>query len=706
MSDLVVNENLAKDKKLDEMPFFNTLADEEKEDFKKKYKAYANQDNYTKEEFEEHYSGFDTEYDTITSQMSLSQAYDEKYTSSITTKELKKGIVSEYSERYKGQKSLWFNEKYKRAKSAKKKISVQETLRKQKHLYLASLESEYRFNIEKSSKTSNRLLKNNADIGNIQDEAERVRVREENNKNREILLNWQYTQAQIGSVKSIYSLNSLDGNSSSAILQYQGLLEFVQDVDISKYSYDSDKDFVTNFAEKYKEIKKYSTMDDLYGIYFKLCEGKVRRVSETKIKAKAEFFKQLKEDYELRMRVISSKYYTLLSKDDVVSADPENLNDNPEFKQFVIDYKKLSKTEVGKGKDITSVYNKILEKYENEICEKNVQKVRGFMTDSQFDHEDDEAINIFLSAKEKGYFNELPQDNISIIKDYKASCEGNAENDGADQKCLKFMDDIFNKILSEGTIGGQQIPVEHKQKIEEFVNDYCKVKKQNIVYQRFIKDIEMLDNEFYIDTENKSFKTTPEYNIIKKFQNENAKLAGYNKAFQDNKTHISQILYNFTTYLVINDLFGDIGKKYEKEILDEYDKQTEIGRQHEKAISEGKNIDPNELTAIEKRRRDYGNRKFIVNGKEFETDGYIEVSRNILNENKEFTVPKDQEQELFECLNRVLEKEKKFNDMSAAVSYYSGFRIIFKRVYFDTKLTDENFLADQKRINEILKIKK
>lgn len=155
----------------------------------------------------------------------------------------------------------------------------------------------------------------------------------------------------------------------------------ITSVNLKKFEFDDDKEFLANFAGMYPQLCALSSADKLLDV---LDEGIVSK-EMAELKVMIETFKDIREAYENRMQILQSPYYALLLESDLKEGDKNyealksKMQSNPGAKAYFEAVEKRGKLKFGKEVKTAELYKKNLSESEEY---KQMREHGGLMGDS------------------------------------------------------------------------------------------------------------------------------------------------------------------------------------------------------------------------------------------------------------------------------------------------------------------------------------
>ncbi|MCR5053437.1 MAG: hypothetical protein K6A69_01170 [Lachnospiraceae bacterium] len=436
------------------------------------------------------------------------EIFSERFDDVVIPKEtLKEKIDEQYSQQISHGKKLSGMSKSKRAKSAEKKLELQRHLRDENKLFAEKRESDTEF-MEKYTS---------------QDYIEGM-SRNYSPQERVVLREWaiQETKTNRGEISSMREVFSWDDYRQME--GYQGILKEVDSVPIETFSYSSDEEFVSGFAEKYDLICKQEAAQLVFQKFLERSDDEACGLPIARLKARMEIIGEIKKDYEDRMEMISSPYYTLLSAKDMAQySDPDNLpaDMEPQLAEYIRLYHKLENSTVGKGR-MMDKYKSVLGEKERERKDMDVARVDSILGDiavnTEFSGRTEDEVRRQKVDQVRGICREIgqkavssyPIDNVEFIQNVEGQL-GRTPMSGISSAEMDAMEKKLAKIYTEEKVGDTPLTGETLTRFKAAFNRFCEARRifqADTVVEDFLYS---LQNEFFTDTENAEFKKTEQY---------------------------------------------------------------------------------------------------------------------------------------------------------------------------------------------------
>ena len=446
-------------------------------------------------------------------------------------------LAKEYKSAYNGTESITL--KSKRAKSAKKKIRAQRHLQKE----LNVLGEQQRIN-EKwfQSKLISKW-------------AERMNDRFQTPEEKEAMRDWLVSLKASPLSGDNRLEDSPNYDLGSDEINYGAFMEHrvsvvMDKVDLLDYVYRTDDEFANYYAIKYRYICKVASAEVLLNKY--LQNRNVSKVNLSLWRAKIEFAKQLKEDYDARMEMMNSPYYAIVAKKDIekyLGADGEaRLNSDRKNKKlsdglynYVCLFRKAEDLRVFK-KDVNpkDMFEKIKEQcYEesyqsslegahfvlSQVEDVDLDEIKNLYEKAENPEDDTIGVRYLLDKKTDEIRDGFPEDDADFMRTVLVNSEdkeyfgANTINGIVADEVAKFDEEIL-AILEGGTVfRKQQIRPEHLPELRNLIREYVSCRREQFARSEAYFETSMIvcHRDYTIDMSNPKFKQTEEYQKAKLF---------------------------------------------------------------------------------------------------------------------------------------------------------------------------------------------
>ncbi len=490
--------------------------------------------------------------------------------------------------------------------------------------------------------------------------------------------------------------NSLFASPANAVNRYMYHLNQMNQMDLGQFSYQSDAEFVSQFAEKYDKLCKAAACEVLLRKYLELNVTDINRLPLSEIRAKIAVFRELKEDYEDRMRLLSSPYYVLLSRGDLSGLKAETGNAKlDEFKALV---EKLSKSRTGKNANLEKLYAKMLEQSRTEQAEHDKTAVKELMGEIRIAEKrttNDAAIAFYEEKKQKeqaGY----PEEDGDFLRNCQTDFRGTLIY-GMSREDLIMADEMVAMVLTENKLGKQQIRPEDRETVHKVITEYTKIRRKYMAACVAGRAVTGVVLGCGLDMKNPAFVKSPEYQqIMAVYGGEMGFYACQEDADRLKADYFRTLIDVFKTLSVLN---YTLSEKYEPRI------QTQATEAIEEARRRYQNSYYFAHAEEEKRYLDRGEALPKINFPAFRLNG-VEYSNlmpggllDFLN-GKEITVKDEQREEADRLMKAYMEDQKQICIVASLFNGEGGEKAIVNMAYTEKLIDRQQACTD--RLVEIL----
>ena len=381
---------------------------------------------------------------------------------------------------------------------------------------------------------------------------------------------------------------------------YNNVLIKIDDWDISEFKFTSDREFLSNYAIKYNKLCKGAAGEFFLDKYLELNDGAAEFLGVTKLRVKINMMKDLKSEYEDRMKLISSPYYALLNSGDLKKYTGKNgeekinqLEDSG-LQDYLRLYRKLSDKNTNlKGMDINALFQKrVLE--EGEIRGKEdlgrAQEVLGSIEIKEdLKDKPDDLITDVYNQKVKKYLESHPKDDeefLSSVEFFKLGASGTIFDFDSMDKYEKALLDI----TKTGSYMGNKIDDETLEAIKTDFGKFIKERRKFLASVKARLDVTFLTLGAGCDMQNPVFKDTEEGKKLSIFSK--ADLSDIDIESKKQLLGISEMVHGI--FRKLHEKGYKLDGKYEQRHLDDLkngDAVLEEARQEEIKKLRGRNKD-------------------------------------------------------------------------------------------------------------------
>lgn len=427
-------------------------------------------------------------------------AFQEKFGEEIPNEDAMKDMISDTYQRTK-QKSVSKMEKGKRAKESKEKLSLrkhlmneQQTLvdeRKRRRGYIDTFITNDYFEVYDSVWTTDR--------------------------EKDALREWLVQEGTTTFDKDrLVSQNALlKKDEANRYGEIDRILTTVATADIDEFLDEDDGAFASNYAQKYEKLCRYASADVFLEKYEAYQNTKLlsnRKRSATALRTKIEFFKEMKEQYEDRIKMMSSPYYVLLRKADMKDymekGGEEKINaiQDEGFKNYVRQFVKTQSSPLAMGKKSKQedYFYKLYEKWEKyqapfekeaaqkglDILEKGKAERTRLGLKTEFvenDFHERMSANELSKSNQKVldhfddvrayYLSSYPQNDMDFLQNVAFDVGANLINGFKSTELWDLEKNVIAKIYQEGVLRGQAIPEDVLNEIKPMIDELIGIRR-------------------------------------------------------------------------------------------------------------------------------------------------------------------------------------------------------------------------------------
>ncbi len=278
------------------------------------------------------------------------------------------------------------------------------------------------------------------------------------------------------------------------------VLRRLSDIDVAQFNYNSDEEFLKNFAAKYKLLKQGAAARFFIRKYMQASGKKAENWPVTTWSAKILVLEKLLEDYEDRMKLISSPYYALFTKSDLsryLKKDGEQaigkLGDKG-LQEFLRLYRKLNKSGVGQGKDHAKFVQKQIEVHGDRRQSYDMKWVQAELGRKKItnDKEAKDFVRERYDRKKAESHKSFPKDDMEFLKKVKPPVF-NLPRDAYDVDSLPQQEQILIKILETGELsdGKQTVKIsrEHMDELKKQMKTYADQRRKCFAFWNAYKSV-------------------------------------------------------------------------------------------------------------------------------------------------------------------------------------------------------------------------
>ena len=550
--------------------------------------------------------GQDVKSESILAQKNATeQVFRERFGEQIPEGAAMKQMVSEAYTGLK-HKSVGGMEKGKRSKEAKEKISLRKHLMGEQQALLD--ERARRKNIRENMTFASAIERDYKDEYATE-------------RGQEALQNWIFSEYSGGEKVVLKHYDALLGGDNQGV-HLNLVMKETQNTKISDFLDEDDGAFASNYARKYQQICRLASAD----VFLELLEKKngnqsisKEDISASEVRAKIQFFQELKEQYEDRMKMMSSPYYVLLRKADMKeymgkdgAAKIDAVQDEG-LKEYIRQFVKTqsSPLAMGKKKAAASYYKQIRERMreeqekadektaqdafqkmeEGKECQKHFPMHTTNLADGtpiEEVSEDERKLIELMDDMVSWNLAHLPANNEEFLEK-ESPDTGGSLLDGMSAYELWDLEKgtIFGDIYQNGRIEGELIEPAVLTEVRTLAEHLMDSRRQMVASVRasmFISN--MVSNGFGCDFQNPDFMKTDIAKKLRSYVNDDAPVS-----YRDlsNAPRAKYLEYLTNIFLKLSEHGYVLSKKYDKRAVDEADGRIEwLRKNQEESLNKGK----------------------------------------------------------------------------------------------------------------------
>ena len=355
----------------------------------------------------------------------------------------------------------------------------------------------------------------------------------------------------------------------------------VEEADLTEFDYNSDSEFIADYAKKYEKLTKLSLVD----VFLDKIKYSVR-FSKTYLRKKCELAKAIKEEYEERFKLISSPYYALIPQKDLkkyLGKDGEakiaDIKDK-ELADYLMLYrsdsnkKALKKTakyfnsvinramEIQKGKDAELSGKPISRIKQGQELAAKLKKNNSALTDNK-----EENLRLIYKQQIELAKSDEPEKDGDFIEKIALEKEMTLFL-GSEGEALHNFEKKIAGFLKNG-IYGVPLKEEHKKGLKEQLDKCFKARREYVRHKKAKDIVDELSWSFGCDMVNKKFAETKEGKFLKQFANEGDVPVDMDIEVRNLRNDYEQTIFAVFRYLHENGYPMSQDSKYEKRIDNE-----------------------------------------------------------------------------------------------------------------------------------------
>lgn len=446
-------------------------------------------------------------------------------------------LAEEYKNAYNGTDSITL--KSKRAKSAKKKIRAQRHLQKELNL------------LEEQQKINEKWFQDDINTFTLRRMNERFKTPEEKAAMRDWLVS-KRPDAGVDFYELKEGTNGRLGDEDETYGSFLslGVSAVMDNVELTDYLYSSDERFASLCAIKYQQICQVVSAEVLLNKFVQN-----RNPSDINIsmwRAKIEFAKRMKADYEARMEMMNSPYYAIVAKKDIekyLGKDGENKLRRDKGKNklsdglynYILLFRKAEELRVASDEvDPEEMFESIKQQCAEESYQSSMECASYVLTkiqdadlkeaEKEYEKAEDKTddtigVRYLLKKRTEQVRAGFPEKDEDFMKTILVNAEGkgyfgaNTINGIVADDVAKFDEEIL-EILEGGTVfRNQQIKPEHLPELERLIREYVACRREQFAQSEAYLQTSVIAHHpgHSVDMSNPKFQETDEYKKVKLF---------------------------------------------------------------------------------------------------------------------------------------------------------------------------------------------
>ena len=496
------------------------------------------------------------------------------------------GMVQDTYHAFRG-KNVGSMELGKRSKEAKNKISLQNHLRNEKKAFIKKHEAERAEALRYTSKN----MKQDAVSKHFTTDYEREAVRE-----------WLvFDDVTKENARHYAGSNMVASSDNFRRMEYMKILFQVEHISIDEFDDADEGEFASKYAEKYDKLCKMACADVFMGKFMEITKGVTFGLNVTELNAKITFAKQMKEQYENRMELISSPYFALLRKADMEpymgegkEAKIDAIKDE-KLRDYIKLYRKTmgSSLAFGKSKQMHKAYKDMLDTEQRQAKERDVQRIKVLLDeikdmkneeqeltktdqtvrdeikkDEERDYDDENAENLhqYYRLKRRRLEKTFPKDEMQFMKETVAYVGPDKIFSSEDGELQEIERVLTEDIMEKQSIDGVPISAEVFEKVKNAFSEFIGARRKFLSYIHASNFASELCFGLQCDLKNPMFAKTKEAKALKKFKREDGMP---DTITNDEKMYAARNIYIQTLseiYRILNANGYKISKKYDERL--------------------------------------------------------------------------------------------------------------------------------------------
>ena len=368
------------------------------------------------------------------------------------------------------------------------------------------------------------------------------------------------------------------------------MLAFIDNTDISEFKYDSDEEFVSNFAVKYEKLCKLSAA----GYY--LTDISNHHYSAAKLGAISEMASAIKAEYEDRVKLISSPYHAALQEKDLRSYlgknGEEKINAIPdkELAEYLKLYRKVEKNRIGKSKgykpfmeekialarknrsraDIDRTRTYIAKIKEGQTYAKKIKQDKEEFSDGRKSENSkvDTGKNLMIVYRQQKQLEASKEikDDIAFVKETRPGEDYTAVFGLIIEKEIYEFEKTVASFAEKGEVYGVKIDEKHKPGFMKLFNEWVTSRREWLRSKKAYYLCGELAESIKCDMQNPTFLKTKEADWLLHFRDENGAPDDQILDYRELKAKYMKSFLSIFEYLHKNGYPMSENRKYEKRL--------------------------------------------------------------------------------------------------------------------------------------------
>ncbi|MCR5403667.1 MAG: hypothetical protein K6E91_07605 [Butyrivibrio sp.] len=313
---------------------------------------------------------------------------------------------------------------------------------------------------------------------------------------------------------------------------YSRILRVVDAIDIDQFAYSTDREFASNYAKKYELLCKGTSAEVFINKFREEGGGSIDNVCLADLEVKIDMMKQYKQDYELRMQLLSSPLYALISTSDIKdyqgNRKSRSVHASQELKDYITLFEQLANSKVGKRKDITALYNEGIKLKREQLSTEYVQRAQHEIKDIE-GYKDNTGAEILksLSGKKAQEINSgFDKSDYDFMENTRINL-GDEKLLGLDYEGLKALETAISDTMknqSKNGLSKNANLLTAQDKFEKLVE----TRRKLLVSDKQLEYFKKYRHGLGCDFNNPNFKETTEYSVLNAIYKDKSTINRYN----------------------------------------------------------------------------------------------------------------------------------------------------------------------------------